>query len=106
LNDARAAARRVGMRTVSGAMAWRMLAVLLVGAAGVPPAVGAVQSTVYTHSEGGFPCIRIPSTLALPFDVMLSFAAARSWTGDVRQVLFHLAFKRWVAWVGPQDLHT
>ena len=44
-----------------------------------------VLSTVYTHGEDGFPCIRIPSTLALPFDVMLSFAAARSWTGDVRQ---------------------
>ena len=42
-----------------------------------------VLSTVYTHGEDGFPCIRIPSTLALPFDVMLSFAAARSWTGDV-----------------------
>ena len=28
-----------------------------------------VLSTVYTHGENGFPCIRIPSTLALPFDV-------------------------------------
>ena len=47
-----------------------------------PPAsaqlVPEVESTVFTHGEGGFPCIRIPSTLALPFDTMLSFAAARS----------------------------
>jgi hypothetical protein len=44
----------------------------------------AIRSTVYTHGENNFPCIRIPSTLALPSGVMLSFAAARSWTGDVR----------------------
>ena len=55
-----------------------LAAALLASASGA-----AIQSTVFTHGEEGFPCIRIPSTLALPFDVMLSFAAARSWTGDV-----------------------
>lgn len=64
-------------------MARRPVLAVLLGS--VAPAL-AVQSTVYTHGEGRFPCIRIPSTLALPFDVMLSFAAARSWTGDVRHV--------------------
>eukprot|EP01043_Picozoa_sp_COSAG02_P104435 COSAG02_NODE_40432_length_405_cov_1.777778_1_plen_78_part_00 len=75
-------------------MARLILALLLGSAADVAPpaAADAVQSTVYTHGEEGFPCIRIPSTLALPFDVMLSFAAARSWTGDVRYIKFvHLA---------------
>ena len=82
-------------------MARLILAVLLGSTAGVPPpaAVDAVQSTVYTHGEDGFPCIRIPSTLALPFDVMLSFAAARSWTGDVRYVkCLHLALCNEFAW--------
>lgn len=51
-------------------------AALLAAHAQQPP------STVFTHGEQGFPCIRIPSTLALPFDVVLSFAAARSYTGD------------------------
>ena len=37
----------------------------------LPHTQATVISTVYTHGEGGFPCIRIPSTLALPFDVML-----------------------------------
>eukprot|EP01051_Picozoa_sp_SAG22_P012458 SAG22_NODE_1298_length_4811_cov_3.430178_1_plen_318_part_10 len=39
-------------------------------------------TTVFTHGEEGFPCFRVPSTLALPFDVMLSFAAARAYMGD------------------------
>ena len=55
---------------------------LVVGAA--PAASREVKSTVFTHGENGWPCYRIPGTLALPFDVMLSFAAARSYTGDVR----------------------
>ena len=38
--------------------------------------------TVYTHGENGYPCIRIPSTLRLPNNTLLSFAAARAWTGD------------------------
>ena len=53
-------------------------------AAGGGASGAAIQSTVFTHGEGGFVCIRAPGTLALPFDVMLSFAAARSWSGDVR----------------------
>jgi len=44
-----------------------------------PPAAG---TEVYRHGEGGFRCIRIPSTLALPHNILLSFAAARSFTGD------------------------
>ena len=61
--------------------------------------VPSAPSTVYTHGEGGFPCIRIPSTLHIAGSstaaaanrnesaeendgVLLSFAAARSWTGD------------------------
>ena len=61
-------------------------------------------STVYVHGEEGFPCIRIPTTLDIASSgggggggggggiplaaagsdggVLLSFAAARSWTGD------------------------
>ena len=60
-------------------------------------------STVFTHGENGFPCIRIPGTLHVPASatppaatastvtddgdgdgdgVLLSFAAARSFTGD------------------------
>ena len=50
-----------------------------------PVSAIAIKSTVYTHGENGWPCYRIPGTLALPFDVMLSFAAARSFTGDVRR---------------------
>jgi hypothetical protein len=42
----------------------------------------ALVSTVYTHGENGWPCYRIPGTLALPNDTLLSFAAARSYTGD------------------------
>ena len=54
--------------------------------------------TVYKHGEGGFPCIRIPTSLRVPADVtiaaasttpspppppvLLLFAAARSFTGD------------------------
>ena len=43
-------------------------------------------STVYTHGENGFQCIRIPGTLGVPSSrgdtVLLSFAAARSFAGD------------------------
>ena len=59
-----------------------LAAALVVGAARA--ASREVKSTVFTHGENGWPCYRIPGTLALPFDVMLSFAAARSYTGDVR----------------------
>lgn len=41
-----------------------------------------VKSTVFTHGESGWPCFRIPGTLALPNNTLLSFAAARSYTGD------------------------
>ena len=46
-----------------------------------------IKSTVFTHGENGWPCFRIPGTLALPSGIMLSFAAARSYTGDVSQYL-------------------
>ena len=45
----------------------------------LPPLNGTV---VYRHGEDGFPCIRIPSTIALENNVVLSFAAARGFTGD------------------------
>ena len=61
-----------------------LLAVALVVGAAPVVASREVKSTVFTHGENGWPCYRIPGTLALPFDVMLSFAAARSYTGDVR----------------------
>jgi sialidase-1 len=41
-----------------------------------------IKSVVYTHGENGWPCYRIPGTLALPNNTLLSFAAARSWQGD------------------------
>jgi hypothetical protein len=51
-----------------------------------------IKSTVFTHGEDGWPCFRIPGTLALPSGVMLSFAAARSYTGDVsRPVQSHVS---------------
>ena len=61
-----------------------LLAAALVAVGAAPAASREVKSTVFTHGENGWPCYRIPGTLALPFDVMLSFAAARSYTGDVR----------------------
>lgn len=73
---------RVMALQVIDAVQLLLLLLFVSSSVAVGPAL-AVQSTVYTHGEDGFPCIRIPSTLALPFDVMLSFAAARSWSGDV-----------------------
>lgn len=51
---------------------------------------GSIKSTVFTHGEEGWTCFRIPGTLALlPSNVMLSFAAARSFSGDVSNAPDH-----------------
>jgi Neuraminidase (sialidase) len=41
-----------------------------------------LPAVVYSHGESGFPCIRIPTTLFVQDGVLLSFAAARCFTGD------------------------
>ena len=56
-----------------------MVLATLGSASASPPPNGTL---VYRHGESNFPCIRIPSTVSLEGGVVLSFAAARSFTGD------------------------
>jgi hypothetical protein len=73
---------RVRMPLSAAAAAAVLVATMTLTAA--PASSTTIKSTVFTHGENGWPCYRIPGTLSLPFGVMLSFAAARSFTGDVR----------------------
>lgn len=74
--------------------------IVLLHAAAISDTGGGNTVTVFKHGEGGFPCIRIPTTLAVPVPTLtdqqnqsytttqdapytlLMFAAARSFTGD------------------------
>ena len=40
------------------------------------------QAVVFESSTGPYPCIRIPSALALPGGEVLAFAECRRWAGD------------------------
>ena len=69
-------------------MLMMLLAAALYAAAGAAataavPAPSSAPVTVYTHGEGGFPCIRIPSTLPIPAThggtaTLLAFAVRRA----------------------------
>lgn len=37
---------------------------------------------VFTHGEGGYPCIRIPSIIQVKSGKLLAFAECRTFTGD------------------------
>ena len=73
---------RVRMPLSAAAAAAVLVATMTLTAA--PASSATIKSTVFTHGENGWPYYRIPGTLSLPFGVLLSFAAARSFTGDVR----------------------
>ena len=42
----------------------------------------ALAPSVFPSGIGGFPCVRVPSLLAIPGGPLLAFAECRSFTGD------------------------
>ncbi len=60
-----------------------LLAVLLLLAALLPlSAAPSSRISVFSSGIGGFPCVRVPSLLAIPGGPLLAFAECRSFTGD------------------------
>eukprot|EP01052_Picozoa_sp_SAG31_P051825 SAG31_NODE_12492_length_937_cov_1.681384_1_plen_159_part_00 len=45
-------------------------------------ASAAARVSVFSSGIGGFPCVRVPSLLAVPGGPLLAFAECRSFTGD------------------------